>query len=117
MKRFIMEKPGITGNVSSRRKSRGVTHKNNAVENSNRHPKWMMGNSGLTGDRERSAEMSGPPERSGSNKSVYDTDQVLAAAPGNEIEFFQRPIGQNLADGVTLKTLLHTNMRKESCAL
>jgi hypothetical protein len=36
-------------------------------------------------------------------------------APANEIEFFQRPIGQNTAAGV-LKTLLHTNMR-ESCAL
>ena len=31
-------------------------------------------------------------------------------APANEIELFQRPIGQNTAGGV-LKTLLHTNMR------
>ena len=116
VKQFILEKPGITGNVSLRRKSRGVTHKNNAVENSNRHPSRMMGNSGLIGDYERSTEMIDPLEKSGSNIGVYDSDQVLAAAPANEIEFFQRPIGQNLADGVTLKTLLHTNMR-ESCAL
>lgn len=42
---------------------------------------------------------------------LYDTDQILAAAPAVDREFFQRPIGQTLADGVTLKTLLHTNMR------
>ena len=38
---------------------------------------------------------------------VYDTDQILAAAPGTDREYFQRPIGQTLADGTTLKTLLH----------
>ena len=42
---------------------------------------------------------------------LYDTDQILAAAPADDREFFQRPIGQTLADGATLKTLLHTNMR------
>ena len=55
-----IRKPGITGNVSSRRKSRGVTHLNNAVENSNRHPSRMMGNSVLMGDHESGAEMTSP---------------------------------------------------------
>ena len=41
---------------------------------------------------------------------LYDADSVLAAAPANEIELFQRPIGQATAGGV-LKTLLFTNMR------
>jgi hypothetical protein len=36
---------------------------------------------------------------------------LLSATPANDIEFYQRPIGQQLADGATLKTLLHTNMR------
>lgn len=42
---------------------------------------------------------------------LYDSDLLLAATAANDIEFYQRPIGQQLADGATLKTLLHTNMR------
>ncbi len=60
--------------------------------------------------------MTAPASSEVSNTEMYDTDQILAAAPAVDREFFQRPIGQTLADGVTLKTLLHTNMRK-GCAL
>lgn len=41
---------------------------------------------------------------------LYDSEDVLAAAPANELELFQRPVGQNTTGG-TLKTLLQTNMR------
>ena len=74
-------------------------------------PLGVMRQSELTGmlnrERETRRSLSADGNDSlGSNKM----------APANDIELFQRPIGQNLADGVTLKTLLHTNMR-ESCAL
>jgi hypothetical protein len=41
---------------------------------------------------------------------LYDSEQVLNAAPGTERVLYQKPIGQLLADAATTKTLLHTNM-------
>jgi len=41
---------------------------------------------------------------------LYDTCMMLAADEDAELVFFQRPVGQNLEDGATRKTKLHTNM-------
>lgn len=41
---------------------------------------------------------------------LYDTCMMLASDEDAELVFFQRPIGQNLEDGATRKTKLHTNM-------
>lgn len=41
---------------------------------------------------------------------LYDAEDVLAATPAVEREYFQRPLGQTTAGG-TVKTLLQTNMR------
>lgn len=41
---------------------------------------------------------------------LYDTTMMLASDEDAELVFFQRPIGQNLEDGATRKTKLHTNM-------
>lgn len=41
---------------------------------------------------------------------LYDSEVALAAAPNNDLVFYQRPIGQANSAGVQ-KTLLHTNMR------
>jgi hypothetical protein len=41
---------------------------------------------------------------------MYDSEQLLSASPASEMVLFQKPIGQNLADGTTRKTSLHTNM-------
>jgi len=43
---------------------------------------------------------------------LYDSVQILAAAPATERIWFQRPLGQTLEDGVTTKTLLHTNLNQ-----
>lgn len=42
---------------------------------------------------------------------LYDTELARTALPNADMIFFSKPIGQNLADGTTQKTLLHTNMR------
>lgn len=41
---------------------------------------------------------------------LYDTCMMLATDEDAELVFFQRPVGQNLEDGATRKTKLHTNM-------
>ena len=41
---------------------------------------------------------------------IYDSAEVTNAAPNQDREFFQVPIGQNTPAGV-VKTLLHTSMR------
>lgn len=41
---------------------------------------------------------------------LYDTCMMLASDEDAELVFFQRPVGQNLEDGATRKTKLHTNM-------
>lgn len=41
---------------------------------------------------------------------LYDSEQILSATPAIERTMFQKPVGQLLADGVTTKTFLHTNM-------
>lgn len=41
---------------------------------------------------------------------LYDAEQILAATPTQERILFQKPLGQFLADGVTVKTTLFTNM-------
>jgi len=41
---------------------------------------------------------------------LYDSEIMLATDEDAELVLFQKPIGQNLADGTTRKTLLHTNM-------
>ncbi len=41
---------------------------------------------------------------------LYDSELMLATDEDAEMVLFQKPIGQNLADGTTRKTLLHTNM-------
>jgi hypothetical protein len=56
----LISKPGITGNVSLRRKSRGVTHKNNARETYNRDLFEIVIKSVLMGDHESEAEMTSP---------------------------------------------------------
>ncbi len=117
VKQFILEKPGITGNVSLRRKSRGVTHKNNAVENSNRHPSRMMGNSGLIGDYERSTEMIDPLEKSGSNKSdqqhrIVPCPSFISERPGGHDRKSASPnlypgnfVQRHLAQGFTMSAV------------
>jgi len=40
---------------------------------------------------------------------LYDTEMILAATPNQEFVLYQKPVGQTLNDGVTRKTLLHTN--------
>src|SRR3990172_811669 len=42
---------------------------------------------------------------------LYDTELMRSAAANAEMILFQRPVGQNLSDGTTQKTVLHTNMR------
>lgn len=41
---------------------------------------------------------------------LYDSELILSASPAAEFVLFQKPIGQNLNDGPTRKTNLHTNM-------
>jgi hypothetical protein len=41
---------------------------------------------------------------------LFDTEQILAALPAADLILFSKPQGQNLADGTTRKTSLHTNM-------
>lgn len=40
---------------------------------------------------------------------LYDSELILAASPANEFVLFQKPVGQQLRDNATAKTLLHTN--------
>ena len=40
---------------------------------------------------------------------LYDSEQLLAASPNTEFVLYSKPVGQNLNDGATRKTLLHTN--------
>lgn len=42
---------------------------------------------------------------------VYDSELIRTAAPGNDLLLFQKPIGQFLNDGSTVKTILMTNMK------
>lgn len=42
---------------------------------------------------------------------LYDSELDRTAAPGADLLFFQKPIGQFLSDGVTTKTYLHTNLK------
>lgn len=41
---------------------------------------------------------------------LYDSELMLASDEDAEMVLFQKPIGQNLADGTTRKTQLYTNM-------
>lgn len=40
---------------------------------------------------------------------LYDSELILAATPGTEFVLYSKPVGQQLNDNATRKTLLHTN--------
>ncbi len=68
-------KPGISGNLSCVRQSRG----GNAVETYNRRPLWSMRKSVPWRESGSPAERTGPVSSEMCNKEMYDTDQILAA--------------------------------------
>ena len=42
---------------------------------------------------------------------LYDSELIRTAAPGADLLLFQKPIGQFLSDGSTVKSAIHTNMQ------
>jgi hypothetical protein len=40
---------------------------------------------------------------------LYDSEIILASAPQREFTLYQKPVGQTLNDGVTVKTFLYSN--------
>jgi hypothetical protein len=40
---------------------------------------------------------------------LYDSEVILASAPAREFTLYQKPVGQNMNDLVTVKTFLYTN--------
>jgi hypothetical protein len=40
---------------------------------------------------------------------LYDSEMILAADPDREFTLYSKPVGQNLNDGVTAKTFIHSN--------
>lgn len=40
---------------------------------------------------------------------LYDSEVILAATPAREFTLYSKPVGQNLNDGVTAKTFIHSN--------
>jgi len=40
---------------------------------------------------------------------LYDSEVILAATPNREFTLYSKPVGQNLNDGATSKTFIHSN--------